>query len=383
MEVEYIPGLKGVPAAKTEICMIDTDAGEVWIRGYSLKELAVKAPYEEIAYLLLYGRLPRRKELDEFSKLMRDERPIPESVKKIILGLPDNASTMDMLRTGLSAVASYDPELEDNSVEANRRKAVRIISKMGTLIGVIAGKLAGRQPLEPDPKLSHAENILYMITDDDHDEFSRKTFKTIFSLYVEHGLAASTFTARVIASTLSDIYGAIVGAIAALKGPLHGRAMEKALEMILPLRDEEEAERKVLELLARKERVMGFGHRIYKTGVDPRAKMLKEVLREFCDRIGDDRLYRISVRMEEVMMREKGLYPNVDFYAGQLYHLLGIPTELFTPLFAASRSTGWSAHVVEQQADNVLFRPKGVYVGKRGLGYKPIEERELGVETVP
>jgi len=371
----YVPGLENIPAAESSICTIDVEAGAVWIRGYSLEELAEKASFEEVSYLLFYEKLPSKSELQEYRSVLEKERQIPREVFTLLSTLPKNTHPMDALRTAVSALAGYDPELEDISTEANRRKATRILAKVGVLVPSIDYILSGEKPVEPNPELGHAENILYMIKGEKPEEWEAKAFETSFILYVEHELAASTFTARVISSTLADMYGAVTGAIAALKGPLHGRANEKVMEMLSQIRDEREAEEWVKERLARKERIMGFGHRVYRKGIDPRAAMMKRVLEELSKKIGNDRLYKIAVKIEEVMAREKSLYPNLDFYTAPVYNLLGIPTRLYTPIFVASRTAGWAAHVIEQQARNRLYRPRAVYTGPKNLKYLPVDER--------
>ncbi|MEM4281540.1 MAG: citrate synthase/methylcitrate synthase [Candidatus Caldarchaeum sp.] len=357
----YVPGLEGVPAVESTICTIDVENRRIIIRGKSLEKLAREHSFEEIAYLLIYGKMPDSDELKHFSNNLALNRNVPDEVVSVLKSLPANTHPMDALRTGASALAAYDPELDDTSVEANRRKAVRLIAKVGLLTGNIDNLLLKGSWVKPSQGLSHSDTVLTLIKGEKPEAWMCRAFEILFILYVEHELAASTFTARVIASTLTDMYGAVVGAISALKGPLHGGANEKATEVFEY--GVEEAERYVREKLARKERVMGFGHRVYKRGIDPRAELVKELLEEACKRVGDDRLYRVGDHVERLMAREKNLYPNLDFYAAALYKLMGIPPRLYTPIFVASRTAGWAAHIIEQQADNRLFRPRAIYKG--------------------
>ncbi|MEM1943214.1 MAG: citrate/2-methylcitrate synthase [Candidatus Caldarchaeum sp.] len=358
---QYVAGLEGVPAVESTISTIDVENRRIIIRGKSLEKLARENSFEEVAYLLLYGKMPDGDEVRMFREELASNRTIPEQVVEALKTLPSSTHPMDALRTGVSTLAPYDPELDDTAVEANRRKAVRLIAKTGVLTGNLDNLLYRRTWNQPFKELNHSDNILTLIKGKPVEEWAAKTFETLFILYVEHELAASTFTARVIASTLSDMYGAFVGAIAALKGPLHGGANEKAVEVFE--QDVAGAERLVREKLARKERVMGFGHRVYRRGIDPRAEVAKQLLEEACRIVGDDRLYRVGDHVERLMEKEKNLYPNLDFYAAALYRLMEIPPRLYTPIFVASRTAGWAAHVVEQQADNRLFRPRAVYKG--------------------
>ena len=361
--MSYSPGLENVPATESSISTIDLEAGKIWIRGYSLEELAMECTYEEVAHLLIYGHLPDTRELNEFRRKLVDESLAPKEVLDILGMLPKDMHPMGLLKTGIAALSGFDPELENSDIEANRRKSVRILAKTGFLVGNLGNiREGGFRLFRSD--LGHAANLLYAIIGRRAESWELKAFETAFILYVEHELAASTFAARVIASTMADIYGAVVGAVAALKGPLHGGANEKALEIFQY--DVEGAEKFVRERLARKERVMGFGHRVYRRGIDPRAEVMKNVLAELCNRIGDDRLYRVAVRVEELMANEKNLYPNLDFYVAPVYKLLGISPGLFTPIFVASRVAGWCAHVIEQQAANRIFRPRAIYTGPRG-----------------
>jgi citrate synthase len=282
---------------------------------------------------------------------------------------------MSMLRTSISAASAYDPDGWDQSAEANYRKAVRLIAIMPTLIASYHRQRSGEDPVPPNPKLPHAANFLNMLLGEEPDQEAAQALDTTLVLYADHTMNASTFTARVIASTLSDMHSAITGAIAALKGPLHGGANEEAFKMLEEIGDVDRAEAYVKERLAKKQKIMGFGHRVYKTE-DPRATHLRRLSQELGERAADTRWYEISARVEKVVMEEKGLYPNVDFYAASVYHALSVPTDLMTPIFALARMAGWTAHVREQYADNRLIRPESEYIGPRDQHYVPIEERE-------
>jgi citrate synthase len=285
------------------------------------------------------------------------------------------ASPMSMLRTSVSAASAYDPDGWDQSAEANERKAIRLIARFPTLIATYHRLRTGQDAVSPNPKLPHAANLLYMLSGEEPEEEPARAFDICLVLHADHTMNASTFAARVVASTLADMHSAITAAIAALKGPLHGGANEAVMKMLEEIGDVERAEAYIKEKLSHKQRIMGFGHRVYKTE-DPRAAHLRRLSRELGERAGDTRWYEISERIEKVVMEEKELYPNVDFYAASVYHSLGIPTDLFTPVFAASRVSGWTAHVREQFADNRLIRPESEYLGPRNQTYVAIEERE-------
>jgi citrate synthase len=281
---------------------------------------------------------------------------------------------MSMLRTSVSAASAYDPDGWDNSPEANERKALRLVAKTPTLLAMYHRMRTGQEIVPPNPKLPHAANFLAMLLGEEPSPEDADVLDTTFTLYADHTMNASTFTARIIASTLSDMFSAITGAIAALKGPLHGGANEEAMKMLEEVGTPERAEAYVKDRLARKQKIMGFGHAVYKT-MDPRATVLRALSRQVGERHGDPRWYEISERIEEVVLAEKGLNPNVDFYAASVYHVLGIPTDLMTPIFAIARMAGWTAHVREQYADNRVIRPDSDYVGPQHQRYVPIEQR--------
>jgi 2-methylcitrate synthase/citrate synthase II len=369
----YSPGLEGVIGGQTAISHL-ADTG-LYYRGYSIQDLAERATFEEVAYLLLMGELPTREELADFRAELAAERAVPPAVLQLLATIPPLASSMDALRTGISFLAHFDPDEDDDSHGANVRKAVRLLAKIPTLIGARHQLDFERSPLEPKPELSHAANLLYLITGKVPDELAERVMDRSLILYAEHEFNASTFAARVTVSTLSDLHSGITSAIGALKGPLHGGANEAAMETLLQVAEPERAEAWVMDALARKERIMGFGHRVLRGG-DSRARILKEWGLRLAEQKGDRKWSRIADTMETVMAREKGLYPNVDFPCGWTYYLLGLPVELYTPIFVASRTAGWSAHIIEQLDNNRLIRPRSEYTGPAAREFVPLERRE-------
>jgi citrate synthase len=367
-------GLEEVIAAATHLSDVDGKNGRLWYCGYEIQDLAANSTFEEVVHLLHYLRLPTEAGLDELNELLVSERDVSHFLADLMPTLAQQTSPMSMLRTSVSAASAYDPDGWDDSSEANERKAMRLIAKTSTLIAMYHRQRTGQDPVPPDPKLPHAANFLYMLLGDEPEQEDARTLDTTLVLYSDHTMNASTFTARVIASTLADMFSAITGAIAALKGPLHGGANEEAMKMLEEVGDASHAEGYVKDKLARHERIMGFGHRVYKT-FDPRALVLRELSREIGERKGEGRWFEISAEIERVVGEEKGLHPNVDFYAASVYRLLGIPTDLMTPVFALARMAGWTAHVREQYRDNRLIRPESEYIGPRDQVYVPIEER--------
>ena len=373
-ETDYSPGLEGVAAGKTAISEIDEARASLTYRGYDIRELAKLSTYEETAFLLLHGRLPGKAELDGFDVALRGERGLPDEVMEILRSLPRKTHSMDMLRTGISALSAFDPDGWDNSPEAGLRKAVRIIAKMPTLVA--AGyRIAHRmEPVPPEKGLSAAANFLHMLHARPPEGPMARIFDTSLIIYAEHEYNASSFSARVTVSTLSDIYSGITSAVGTLKGPLHGGANEEVMKMLIEVGRPERADEWVKDALARKKRIMGFGHRVYKHG-DTRAPILKEASAEICDFEGYCRWHDISLKVEEAVKRETGLLPNVDYFSATVYYLLGLPLETFTPIFAMARSAGWCSHVIEQLGDNRLIRPRSIYTGARGLKYVSIDKR--------
>lgn len=368
-------GLEDVIAGTSSICDVNGQTGQLIYRGYDIDDLARYATFEEVAYLLWYGKLPNKSEYQQLCEQLSANRELPEQVIQLLSDLPMRANPMHLLRTAVSALALYDPDVSDNSPDANLRKAIRLTARIPTIITSIERIRQGKQPVKSKPEMSHAANYLYTLKGAMPDELDVRAMDVALILQADHEFNASTFTARVITSTLSDIYSAVVGAIGALAGPLHGGANERVMRMLIDIGEPDRTEDYVKGLLMQKQRVMGFGHRVYKTE-DPRAKHLKRLSRELGEREGNLRWYLISEKVEEVMLREKGLYCNVDFYSASVQYMLGIPIDMFTPLFASSRIVGWTAHIMEQMADNRLIRPRAEYVGPRDLPWVPMEQRE-------
>ena len=367
-------GLREIVAAATSISDIDGAHGRLWYVGYDIHDLAENATYEEVVHLLHDLRLPTQAELDELTDFMAAAREPSRFERDMMPTLAQQTSPMSMLRTSVSAASAYDPDGWDDSVEADHRKALRLIAKTPTLLAMYHRLRTGQEVVPPDPKLPHAANFLAMVLGEEPSTEDADVLDTTFILYADHTMNASTFTARIIASTLADMFSAITGAIAALKGPLHGGANEEAMKMLEEVASPEHAEAYVHDRLERKEKIMGFGHAVYRT-MDPRATVLKQLSRETAERHGDMRWYEISEAIERTVTEQKGLHPNVDFYAASVYHSLGIPTDLMTPIFAIARMAGWTAHVREQYADNRVIRPDSEYIGPRNQTYVPIEQR--------
>jgi citrate synthase len=367
-------GLEGIVVARSRLCSIDGQKGVLIYGGYDVGDLAEHSSYEETCFLILRGHLPSSGELDAFSRDLADARPLSEETASVIDMLASHAAPMEMLRTAVSADSFDDPDKDSNAEEANFRKATRLIAKMPTMVARYDRRRRGLEPIEPDAGLGHAANFLYMLSGDRPDDQAAKTFDVALILHADHEMNASTFTARVIASTLSDMHSAITGAIGALKGPLHGGANEQVMHLLMDIGTDGDVEREIRDRLARKERIMGFGHRVYKT-YDPRAVILKRFSKTLAERSDEPQWFSMSEHIEKAVMDEKGLYPNVDFYSASTYHYLGIETGLFTPIFAMSRVVGWAAHVIEQHGDNRLIRPSSEYVGPSLRAYLPIEQR--------
>lgn len=367
----YSPGLEGVVAGETAI---STLAGGLHYRGYSIEELANHAEFEEVAWLLLRGDLPKPAELDAFRERLAVGGTVPLAIFAFLKTVPRDASPMDVLRTGISALAHWDPDVADNSPAANLRKSERLLAQTSVLIGAYHRIRQGHEPLFPSPSRSLAGNLMYMLTGKEPSPRMTKAMDVSLILYAEHEFNASTFTARVVCSTLSDLHSSIVAAIGALKGPLHGGANEKVLEVLESVGSADKAEAWVRDMLARKEKIMGFGHRVYKTG-DPRAKYLKTLCAELARETGHEDMERMADIIEGVVTREKKLPPNLDWPSARLYHYMGLKVDLFTPLFVASRVVGWSAHVLEQLASNRLIRPRSRYTGEGDRPWKPRDQR--------
>ncbi|HKQ38105.1 MAG TPA: citrate/2-methylcitrate synthase [Verrucomicrobiae bacterium] len=357
----YSPGLAGVIAGETQICWVDPNAGLMY-RGYDIHEMAEQASFEEVAYLLLNGELPSVEELGKFTRQVAAERELPAAVLKMLRLLPRGTHPMDMLRTGVSMLGPFDSELNDNSHPANIRKAIRLIAQVSTL-ATDGWRIAhGEEPLPERPDLTQAGNFFYKLKGEVPQAWQIRMLDTIFILYADHEFNASTFAARVTASTLADMYAAVTSACGTLKGPLHGGANEESMKMLDDIKTPDRAEAWLKEQLAKKAKIMGFGHRVYKKG-DSRVPIMREIARDLGKRLGKEQWVPICENLEKTMEREKKLCANVDLYAAPVFTMLGFPSELNTPIFAASRVAGWCAHVVEQHDNNRLIRPKSLYVG--------------------
>lgn len=372
-------GLEGVVVAQTRLSAINGEQGELIYGGYEIDDLARHTTFEEVAYLLWHGELPDRAQLDELQAELAGERPLRGEIHDLLRSFPKDCSAMAALRTAVSALSLYDPEADDNAEAANRRKAVRVTAKMPALIAAFDRYRNGKEAVEPRG-LSTAADFLYMVNGEEAEDLRVRTFDAALVLHAEHGMNASTFSARVTAGTQSDLYSAVVSAIGTLKGPLHGGANTRVMEMLEAIeRSGEDPAKWVHDALERGERIMGFGHRVYKA-VDPRATVLRELADEIMQGKAETKWLDLSDKVREAMRREmeergKKIYPNVDFFSASVYTTLGIATDLFTPIFAMSRVTGWTAHLFEQYAHNRLIRPKAEYTGPRGLKTVPIDER--------
>ena len=371
-------GLEGVVATSSALCYLDGEQGVLAYCGYDIHDLAEQASFEEVCYLLWHRRLPTRAELGDLQSALVAARPLPGQVVRLMKSLPATADAMDLLRTLVSALGHYDADAPDNSPAADYRKAIRLTSQISSLVATLGRVNAGGGPIEPDPVLGHAANFLYMLTGERPSALATRALDVALVLHADHELNASTFAARVVAATMSDVHSAIVAAIGALKGPLHGGANADVMRMLLeigPDQPAEKAEDVVRAKLARKEKIPGFGHRVYRTE-DPRATHLRQMSRDLGQRAGQPIWFEMSKRIEALVRSEKQLNPNVDFYSASTYYALGIPIDLFTPIFAMSRMSGWTAHVLEQHANNRLIRPRAEYVGpEHPQRFTPIDQR--------
>ncbi|MEB3297996.1 MAG: citrate synthase [Candidatus Sericytochromatia bacterium] len=374
MEKVINKGLEGVVITASSLTSIDGQLGKLMYRGYLIGDLAEHGTYEEVVWLLLNGELPTAAQLEGFKAELAAERAIPDGIVQMLRMLPADADSMAALRTAVSMLAFYDGAAEDLSAEANRKKAVALTAKLATIVAAFERVRTGQDPLPPRTDLSHAANFLYMLTGKESDETSARIFDICLILHADHEMNASTFSARTTASTLSDVYSAITSAVGTLKGSLHGGANARVMEMLQQVGGPEHAETWIKDALANKKRVMGFGHRVYKTE-DPRATVLRKLSKELGERLGTPQWYQISRTVEQEVLAQKGLYPNVDFYSASTYFMMGIKTDLYTPIFALSRIAGWTANLLEQYADNRLIRPDSDYVGPRERAYVPMAQR--------
>jgi citrate synthase len=367
-------GLEGVVAASTRLSDVRGDIGQLIYCGYDINELAGNVSYEEVVFLLHHNYLPNKHELAELKKTFAEYRELPEGVVDIIRELPRDTPPMHALRTGVSVLGCFDPACDDDSQHDQRRKALRLIAQIPVVTAYFHRHRTRKGLVHPDPSLGEAANFLYMINGERPSKEAEKTLDLCYVLHADHGMNASTFSARVTIATLSDMYSAITTAIGTLKGPLHGGANEGVIKMLREIGSLDKVDGYIDDALAYKRKIMGIGHRVYKV-LDPRAPHLKRMAQVLCEKIGDKKWIQMSERIAEIMLTKKGLNANVDFYSATVYYSLGIPTDLFTPIFAIARTSGWTAHVLEQLADNRLIRPQSIYTGPVGLKVVPIEQR--------
>ena len=372
-------GLRDVVAAPSSICFIDGEKGILVYGGYNIHELAEHSTFEEVVYLLWNGRLPKRNELDELDAQLKAQRALPAGIVAMMKSFPKSVVPMDALRTTISALAFYDPERSDNSLDANRRRALRLTAQFGTVVAAIDRIRKGLEPLDPKPELSHAANFLYLLNGREPLDVEAQALDIALILHADHEFNASTFAARVTAGTLADMYAAITSAVGALSGPLHGGANEQVMKMLLEIGSPEKVEQYARARLDAGQKIMGIGHAVYRTE-DPRATHLRRMSEAIGKRQGDTKWFDMSHRIEEIVVEEmnkkqKPIRANVDFYSASTYYMLGIPIDLFTPIFAVSRISGWTAHVLEQLGNNKLIRPRSEYTGEMDLKYVPIDQR--------
>ena len=376
MAPEIFKGLKDVYLDTTKSSFIDGQEGKLLYRGYNIHDLAEKSTFEEVVYLLLYGLLPTASQLKDFDEVLKANRRIPDEVIQV-LDLVKVSHPIDALRTGISALAAFDPEVNDNSEEATIRKGIRLTAMGPTVVAAHHRLRQGLEPVAPDPNLNHSGNFLYMLFGEVPDDETNKLLDVDFILHAEHGANASAFGARVAASTLSDLHSAVVTGVGVLKGPAHGGAAEEVMKMALDIGNPENAEEYARKLLDSGERIMGFGHRVYKAE-DPRARHLRDRSRALGEKMGHPEWFQILTYLEDKVMvpyRSRGIFVNVDFFAGSIYYLLGIPDDLFISIFALGRIPGWALQCVEQYNDNMLIRPLLEYSGEMDLEFIPIEQR--------
>jgi len=367
-------GLEGIIAAHTRLSDVRGDIGQLIYCGYDIDELAGKVSYEEVVHLLYHNHLPNAKELADLKAVLAGYRDLPQGVVDLLTALPKDCPPMHAIRTGVSALGCYDTTADDDNMDAQRRKALRLIAQIPVITAYFHRARQGLPLVAPDPKLGEAANFLWMIDGEKPSVEKESTMDMCYVLHADHGMNASTFSARVTIATLSDMYSAVTTAIGTLKGPLHGGANEGVIKMLKEIGSLDQVDAYVADCLAQKRKIMGIGHRVYKV-LDPRAPHLKRMAQILSSKLGEPKWIQMSERIAEIMLREKNLHANVDFYSATVYYSLGIPTDLFTPLFAIARTSGWTAHVLEQLADNRLIRPQSVYTGPVGLTVSPIAER--------
>jgi citrate synthase len=367
-------GLEGIVAANTRLSDVKGDIGELIYAGYNINELAGKVSYEEVVHLLHENRLPNRAELAGLKKTLAANRALPAGVVEILRKLPKETPPMHAIRTGISALGCFDARADDDSIENARQESLKLIAQIPVITAYFHRLRQGKSLVDPDPSLGEAANFLYMVDGEKPSADKEKTLDLCYVLHADHGMNASTFSARVTIATLSDVYSAVTTAIGTLKGPLHGGANEGVIKMLREIGSVDKVDSFIADALAQKKKIMGIGHRVYKT-LDPRAPHLKRMAQTLSAQLGEPKWIQMSERIAEIMLREKHLNANVDFYSATVYYSLGIPTDLFTPIFAIARTSGWTAHILEQLADNRLIRPQSNYTGPTGLKVTPIEQR--------
>jgi citrate synthase len=366
-------GLRDVSAAETKISFVDP-LGALYYLGYNINDLVERVCYEEVVYLLLYNELPNKNELDELRSELISEMKLPGAIINSIKSAPLNSHPMEVLRTEVSHLSMYDPDSDYKSEKANKKRAIRLVAKVPTIVATLHRLRSNQQLVAPNDEFGFPENFLYLSRGTPADSEEKIAIDRFMTLHADHGFNASTFAARVTASTNSDMYSAVTSAIGTLKGPLHGGASEKVMYMLDDINTEEEVEDYIQGMLDDQKKIMGFGHRIYRAE-DPRTKHLRTIAEDLCHRTNTLDLYNLCIRIENVVHEKKKIFPNVDFYAAVTLNALGVPFAFFTPFFASSRTSGWTAHVLEQYQDAVLLRPSSKYIGQYGRPFVPIEKR--------
>jgi citrate synthase len=367
-------GLEGVVAADTRLSDVRGEEGVLIYAGYNINELAGKVSFEEVVHLLHENHLPNREELAALKRKLASYRVLPGKVIDILRAVPKETPPMHVLRTGVSALGCFDTEADDTAMEGQKRKALKLIAQIPIITATFHRLRTNKPVLEPDPSLGEAANFLYLIDGEKPSKEKEATMDLCYVLHADHGMNASTFSARVTIATLSDMYSAITTAIGTLKGPLHGGANEGVIKMLLEIGSSEKVDSYVENALAQKQKIMGIGHRVYKT-LDPRAPHLRAMAQTLSAKLGEPKWIQMSDRIAKLMLERKHLNANVDFYSATVYYSLGIPTDLFTPIFAIARTAGWTAHILEQLSDNRLIRPQSHYTGEVGLKVTPIDQR--------
>lgn len=374
METAAKPGLEEVIATDTAICTIDGERGLLIYQGYDVRDLAKQCTFEEVAHLLWTGELPNQAQLEETTQRLAAHRPISVELRHVMDDFPRSAPPMSALRTAVSSLGLFDPRAESDARQTNLEMAIELTAQTATIVAAFHRLRQGLEPLAPDTRLPHATDFGRMVTGKMPDGVAEKAMDVALILHAEHEFNASTFAARVTASTLADMYSAASSALGALRGPLHGGANQQVMRMLEEIGTPSRAEEHIVGLLERKERVMGFGHRVYRNSEDPRAVIMRDWCRCLCEELGE-RWADIQAIIEQVMWERKGLRCNVDFYSAPVYYMLGIPADLFVPVFAVSRMVGWTAHILEQYQHNRLIRPRANYIGPSDREVKPLRER--------